>query len=50
MTGTIGQADAANGISRLIIKPYRFAFLKYAMPHMSRQDFSECRLVKHIGQ
>ena len=50
MTGTIGQADAANGISRLITKPYRFAFLKYAMPHMSRQDFSECRLVKHIGQ
>lgn len=41
MTGIIEQADSANEIYRLVTKTYRFGFLKYAMPHMSQQDFSE---------
>lgn len=40
MAGIIEQADSANEIYRLVTKPYRFGFLKYAMPYMSREDFS----------
>lgn len=37
----IKKAEKADDISMLLTKSYRFAFLKHAMPYLSRKDFSE---------
>ena len=37
----IDNAESAEQIHMMLTKSYRFAFLKYAMPHLSKQDFSE---------
>ena len=41
MSDLINDAESAGQIHMMLTKSYRFAFLKYAMPHLSKQDFSE---------
>ena len=41
MTRQIDKADNAYAIYMMVTKPYALTFLKFAMPHLSREDMSQ---------
>ena len=41
MARQIDKADSAYAIYMMVTKPYALTFLKFAMPHLSREDMSQ---------